>query len=97
MVLNVIFFFLDILHGPTGEPDDGRNGLVRFVLDSLGVDLDGLKKAFEQFSMIVKTTVVVLLVDALFLILAWVVWRVVRGARSVAVLLSLVLVIYSLG
>ena len=71
---------------------------MRFVLDSLGVDLDGLKKkAFEQFSMIVKTTVVVLLVDALFLILAWGGWRVVRGTRSVAVLLSLVLVIYSLG
>ena len=71
---------------------------MRFVLDSLGVDLDGLKeKAVEQFSMIVETTVVVLLVVALFLILAWVVWRVVRGARSVAVLLSLVPVIYSLG
>ena len=52
---------------------------MRFVLDSLGVDLDGLKeKAVEQFSMIVETTVVVLLVFALFLILAWVIWRVVR-------------------
>ena len=71
---------------------------MRFVLDSLGVDLDGLKeKAVEQFSLIVETTVVVLLVVALFLILAWVVWRVVRGTRPVAVLLSLVLVIYSLG
>ena len=55
---------------------------MRFVLDSLGVDLDGLKeKAVEQFSMIVETTVEVLLVVALFLILAWVIWRVVRGAR----------------
>ena len=82
MVLNLIIFLLDILHGPTGELDDGWNGLVRFVLDHLGVDLDGLKeKAVEQFSMIVETTVVVLLVVSLFLILAWVVCRAVRGVR----------------
>ena len=84
LILNAIVFSLDILHGPAGDTksDDGRNGLVRFVLDRLGIDLDRLKeKDVEQFSTIVETSVVVLLIISLFLILAWVVCRVVRGAR----------------
>ena len=84
MILDSKSFLLDFIHGPAGDvkPEDGRSGLVRFLMDTLGVDLNGLKdRAVEQFTMIVETTVVVLLVVALFLILAWMVCRMIRGAR----------------